>query len=142
MYRRILVTLDHSAADDTILRHIEQLHEHIHSEIVLLHVADGWAARHYDDLQLKESEEVREDRAYLAAVEARLKAKGIAATSYLAMGDPADEIIRSAREYQCDLIAMSTHGHRFLSDLIHGTTATKVRHHVDIPVLLLKATKI
>lgn len=141
MYRRILITLDHSSADDTILQHIEQLHAHIDSEILLLHVADGWAARHFTDLQLKESEEIQADRRYLAEVEARLQAKGITATSYLAMGEPADEIIRFAEQHQCDLIAMSTHGHRFLADLLYGTTATKVRHHVTIPVLLLKVPK-
>ncbi|OGQ04820.1 MAG: universal stress protein UspA [Deltaproteobacteria bacterium RIFCSPLOWO2_01_44_7] len=142
MYKRILVTLDHSAADDAILHHIESLNPFIKSEVVLLHVADGWAARYHDELQLKDSEEVRQDRAYLEAVAKRLQKKGIKTTHFLAMGDPADEIIKFAKEHQCDLIAMSTHGHRFLSDLIHGATATKVRHQVDIPVLLLKAPKV
>lgn len=141
MYSRILVTLDHSPADEAILNHVEGLHAHIPSEIILLHVADGWVARHYEELELKESEEIKDDRAYLESVAARLKEKGIHTTVYLAMGDPADEIIKFAKEHQCDLIAMSTHGHRFLSDLIYGATATKVRHHVDIPVLLLKAPK-
>ncbi|MBI4125209.1 MAG: universal stress protein [Deltaproteobacteria bacterium] len=141
MYRRILVTLDHSGADEVIVRHIEQLHTYLHSEVVLLHVADGWAARYHEDLQLKDSEEIREDRAYLKQMADRLGQKGIKVSSHLAMGDPADEIVKFAKEHQCDLIAMSTHGHRFLSDLIHGATATKVRHQVDIPVLLLRAPK-
>lgn len=138
MYRRILVTLDHSPADEAILAHIEALHAQIDSEIILLHVADGWVARHYDELELKESEEIREDRAYLESIASRLQSKGIRTAVHLAMGEPADEIIKFAKEHQCDLIAMSTHGHRFLSDLIYGSTATKVRHHVDIPVLLLR----
>lgn len=141
MYKRILVTLDHSAADEAILNHIEGLHEFIRSEIVLLHVADGWAARYHNDLQLKDSEEIRQDQAYLQTIADRLHKKGIKATYYLAMGEPADEIIKFAKEQNCDLIAMSTHGHRFLADLIHGATATKVRHQVYIPVLLLKAPK-
>lgn len=139
MYKKILVTLDHSDADEAILRHIEQLHAHIDSEIMLLHVANGWVARHFDVLQLKESDEIKKDREYLAAVSERLQEKGIKVSGHLALGEPADEIIRFAKEHQCDLIAMSTHGHRFLADLIRGTTATKVRHLVDIPVLLLKA---
>ena len=141
MYQRILVTLDHSRADEAILQHVEKLHEFIPSEVVLLHVADGWAARYYNDLGLKDSEEIQQDRAYLAEVARRLQKKGITTTTHLAMGEPADEIIKFAKENSCDLIAMSTHGHRFLADLIHGATATKVRHHVDIPVLLLKAPK-
>lgn len=142
MYKRILVTLDHSSADETILQHIEKLHGHIPSEIVLLHVADGWAARYRDDLKLKDSEEMRQDRTYLEEIAAQLQKQGIQTTYHLATGEPADEIIRFAKEQQCDLIAMSTHGHRFLQDLIYGATATKVRHSVDIPVLLLKAPKI
>src|SRR3989338_9116628 len=86
MYQKILVTLDHSGVDEAILNHIEQLHQYISSEVVLLHVAPGWAPRHFNELQLKESEEIREDRGYLARVEARLKKKGITATSFLAMG--------------------------------------------------------
>lgn len=139
MYRKILVTLDHSPSDEAILTHIEGLHRYIQSDIVLLHVADGWQARYYANLKLKESEEMRQDREYLSTVTERLRKVSIQATSFLALGDPADEIIKFSKEHQCDLIAMSTHGHRFLSDLIHGTTATKVRHQVDIPVLLVKS---
>lgn len=141
MYKRILVTLDHTTADETILHHIEQLHDFIPSEIVLLHVADGWAARYQENLELKDSDEIKEDRYYLETIAQRLQKKEIRVTTHLAMGAPADEIIKFAKEYPCDLIAMSTHGHRFLADFIHGATATKVRHHVDIPVLLLRASK-
>lgn len=142
MYKRILVTLDHSAADEAILGHIERLQAHLGSELVLLHVADGWAARYQEQLGLKDSEEMRADRAYLEQVAARLRTKQIPVTYHLATGDPADEIIKFAGEQGCDLIAMSTHGHRFLADLLHGTTVTKVRHQVAIPVLLLKAQKL
>ena len=54
-------------------------------------------------------------------------------------GDPATELIRLAETRGVDLIAMSTHGHRFLNDLVRGTTVSKVRHMVKIPVLLLRA---
>lgn len=141
MYKSILVTLDHSPADETILQHIEELHKFIPGNIILLHVADGWAARHFNELKLKESEEIKKDRAYLASVEKRLQDKGITATAHLAMGEPADQIIKFAQKHHCDLIAMSTHGHRFIEDFLLGTTATKVRHRVDIPILLVKARK-
>lgn len=141
MYKRILVTLDHSTADESILEHIEKLHTYFKNEVILLHVADGWAARYHNDLGLKDSEEIEQDRAYLKKVASRLQKKGISVTCHLAMGDPANEIIQFVKEHDCDLIAMSTHGHRFLADFIHGSTATKVRHQVEIPVLLVKATK-
>jgi nucleotide-binding universal stress UspA family protein len=139
MYRRVLVAIEHSEADRTILTHVEQLARLTGAELLLVHVADGFAARHFDDLKLRESEEMKDDRAYLAGLCEALKQKGIAAETLLAAGDPASELIRVAEEQQVDLIAMSTHGHRFLSDLLHGTTVDRVRHLVNVPVLLLKA---
>ena len=109
--------------------------------LLLVHVADGFAARHFNDLQLRESEEMRDDRAYLDKRSQELRTAGFDVTSRLAMGDPATEIIRIADQEAVDLIAMSTHGHRFLSDVIHGTTVDKVRHTVRVPVLLLRAPR-
>ena len=139
MYRHILVAIEHSDADGAILGHIRQLARMTGARLLLLHVADGWAARAYDELQLRESEEMREDRDYLAQLTSDLRAEGFEADWRLAKGDPATEIIRLAGAEQVDLVAMSTHGHRFLADLMHGTTADRVRHAVAMPVLLLKA---
>jgi nucleotide-binding universal stress UspA family protein len=139
VYRKILVALENSRTDETILRHIEPLARMHGSELLLVHVADGWVARHRERLNLAESEEMRLDRAYLEEVRARLVAEGLVATAELSCGEPADEIVRLAEEQGVDLIAMSTHGHRFLADLIYGSTVHKVRHTVTIPVLLLKA---
>ena len=141
MYRRILVAIEHSASDQTILTHIEGLARLMGSELLLVHVADGVVARHFDDLQLRESEEMKDDRAYLDQLCADLASRGFAVNTLLAAGDPATELVRVANEQHVDLIAMSTHGHRFLSDLLHGTTADRLRHLVDVPVLLLKAQR-
>jgi nucleotide-binding universal stress UspA family protein len=137
MYKTILVTLDATDADRTILEHVRPLAKSFSSRIVLLHVADGWTARTYGPSAV--SPEIEEDRAYLAKVQSELKAEGIEADTELAYGTPADEIIRWVSEKHCDLIAMSTHGHGFLGDLIHGVTAHKVQHRVNVPVLLLRA---
>jgi nucleotide-binding universal stress UspA family protein len=139
MYRRILVAVENSAADRTILTHVRQLAALTRAEILLVHVADGWAARNFDQLQLRESEEMRVDRAYLERVASELSADSFKVEAVLAMGDPATELIRLAEEGNVDLIAMSTHGHRFFNDLLRGTTVNKVRHFVKIPVLLLRA---
>lgn len=139
MYRRILVAVENSAADRTILAHVAQLAQLTHAELLLVHVADGWAARHFDELQLRESEEMKSDRAYLDRLRGELEAKGIAVNTHLAMGDPATELVKVADEQQVDLIAMSTHGHRFLADLMYGTTADRLRHLARVPVLLLRA---
>lgn len=139
MYRRILVAVENSAADRTILAHVGELARITGAELLLVHVADGWAARHFDQLKLRESEEMKADREYLDRVAGELTAQGLTADTRLAMGDPATELIRVAGEEHVDLIAMSTHGHRFLADVLHGTTADRVRHMVNVPVLLLKA---
>ena len=139
MYRRILVAVEHSAADRTILTHVAALAKLTGAELLLVHVADGWVARNYDQLKLRESDEMKEDRAYLEGLKAELTGQGLSVTTLLAMGDPAQQLIKVADTQQVDLIAMSTHGHRFLSDVIHGATADRVRHLVKIPVLLLRA---
>ncbi len=141
MYQHILIALENSAADEVILDHIKPLAKLTGARLLLLHVADGWVARNYDRLELAESEEMREDRAYLAARAAELRAEGFTVDYLLALGEPADEVIKVATERGVDLVAMSTHGHRFISDLLHGSTADKVRHQVDVPVLLLKAKR-
>jgi nucleotide-binding universal stress UspA family protein len=139
MYRRILVAVENSQADRTILEHVAGLAKLTGAELLLVHVADGWAARNFDQLKLRESEEMKSDRAYLERLRETLAAQGFTVQTKLAMGDPATELIRSAEEQGVDLIAMSTHGHRFLADVLHGTTADRVRHLVKIPVLLLRA---
>ena len=139
MYKRILVAVEHSPADKTILSHVSSLAKMTGAELLLVHVADGWAARNFDQLKLRESDEMKEDRAYLESLKTELASQGLQVRTHLAMGDPSDELIRVSKDEHADLIAMSTHGHRFLSDLIHGTTADRVRHLVKVPVLLLRA---
>jgi nucleotide-binding universal stress UspA family protein len=139
MYKRILVAVENSSADRTILSHVSELARLTGAELLLVHVADGWAARNFDQLKLRESEEMRADRAYLEQIRGALVAGGLTVHTKLAMGDPATELIKTAEEQNVDLIAMSTHGHRFLSDILHGATADKVRHLVKVPVLLLRA---
>jgi len=138
MYRTILIPIENSPADQTILDHIRPLAKMTGASIVLMHVANGWAARNFNQLNLAESEEIKEDRAYLARRAEELRGEGFAVDHVLAMGEPSDEIVKFARANQVDLIAMSTHGHRLVGDLIYGSTADKVRHLVEMPVLLLK----
>jgi nucleotide-binding universal stress UspA family protein len=142
MYKRILVAIENSAADRTILTHVEQLARLTGARLLLVHVADGWAARHFKELNLRESEEMLADRAYLEGIRAGLEARGFVAETLLGMGDPATEICRLAETEDVDLIAMATHGHRGVSDMIHGQTVDHVRHKVKLPVLLLRAQSV
>lgn len=137
MYHKILVTLDTTPTDRAIIGHIKALAKVMHSRVALLHVADGWAARMYGPDAI--SPEVAQDKAYLDRVRAEFEAEGIPAEAALAYGDPASEIVKWVQQESCDLVAMSTHGHRFVKDLLLGTTAPRVQHRISVPVLLLRA---
>ena len=139
MYKRILVPLENSPYDDTILAHVRKLAKLCGSEIVLIHVADGWVARNIQQLGLRESEEMREDRDYLDRVCAELQAEGFDADAILAAGEPAQEIAAAAEREGCDLIAMATHGHRLLADVVRGSVASELRHITMVPVLMVRA---
>jgi len=137
MYKTILLTLDGTPTDRAIIEHVKPLAKLAASRVVLLHVADGWAARTYGRDAV--SREINEDTAYLEKIRAEFRSEGINTDADLAFGDPATEIVRWVGQKGCDLVAMSTHGHRFLADLFFGTTASKVQHKISVPVLLLRA---
>lgn len=138
MYKRILVPLENSRTDEAIVTHVCALAKHCAGSIVLIHVADGFAARNINSLELRESEEIKKDRAYLDGVAAKISAAGYPVEAVLASGDPAKEITAAAEREKCDLIAMATHGHRGVQDLIYGSVANEVRHMSMVPVLLVR----
>ncbi len=138
MYRRILVPLENGPADAAILKHVTELAKLLRSQVLLVHVADGWAARNMEQLNLRESQEMKEDRAYLERITQELRQAGVEADAVLAAGDPAKEIAAAAEREKVDLIAMATHGHSLLGDVVHGTTATALRHVSRIPVLMVR----
>jgi len=137
MYQKILMTLDGTPSDRAIIEHVKKLAKLMHSNLVLLHVADGWAARTFGPDAV--SPEIAEDTAYLETVLAEFLAAEVPTEAELAYGEPAREIIKWVERKGCDLVAMSTHGHRMLADLFLGTTATRVQHSLSVPVLLLRA---
>lgn len=138
MYRRILVPVENSPYDRAIIDHVRELARLCKASVVLIHVADGFAARNAKQLNLRESEEMRLDLDYLDRITSDLKRDGLDADSILAGGEPSREIAEAAEREQCDLIAMSTHGHRFVKDLLYGSVANEVRHISKIPVLLVR----
>lgn len=138
MYKHIMVPVENSPTDAYILDHVKQLARFCGASIVLIHVADGWAARNIRQLDLRESEEMREDRAYLERTASDLEKEGLRAEALLAVGDPAREITSAAEREKCDLIAMATHGHKFIADVMYGSVANAVRHATAVPVLLLR----
>ncbi len=142
MYRKILVALDHTAADAALLRHVVELAGTMKSEVLLVHVADGWAARNFKQLNLAESEEMREDWQRLEEAAALLRGEsGLTATTRLALGSPPEQILKVAAEENVDLIAMASHGHRLVGDIIHGSTIEAVRHRARVAMIVVPAVK-
>jgi nucleotide-binding universal stress UspA family protein len=138
MYKRILVPLENSKYDDAIVAHVRDLAKLCSASVVFIHVADGFAARNARQLNLRESEEMRLDLDYLERRTDELKKAGVEADSVLAGGDPGKEIAEAAARENCDLIAMSTHGHKFVKDVLYGSVANDVRHQTRVPVLLVR----
>ena len=137
MYKNILVPLDASDVDRVALAHVRKLAKLCGAELILMHVVDGWAGQHFGEQAV--CPEATEDQRYLNERQEELAAEGFAVTTHLAYGDPAKKIIKYAAKCGCDLIVMSTHGHRWLGDMVLGKTAVKVQHQIDVPVLLLRA---
>jgi len=141
MYQHILIPLENSATDQVILDHFKPFVRLTKAKLLLLHVADGWVARNFNQLKLAESEEMKNDREYLETVAGQLRCDGFSVETMLALGDPPTEIIKAAEGEDCDLIAMAGHGHRLFSDIFHGSTITEVRHKTSIPILVVRAPK-
>ena len=142
MYNTILVPLENSPTDATILRHIQDLARLTGGRLILLHVADGFAARNQEQLDLEDSEEIRADRAYLERCRTEFTAAGFDVSALLVCGDPAEQILAIVEREQCDLIAMSTHGHGFVKDVLLGSVAKVIRHRTDVPILMIRASGI
>lgn len=141
MYKKILVALENGAADEHLLPHICQLAREVNAELLLLHVADGWAARNFEQLKLAESDEMRADRDYLERTAERLRLGNLRVGTLLALGNPPTEIVKLAASNQCDLIALASHGHKLIGDLLHGSTIDRVRHNTTIPLLVVNGSK-
>lgn len=139
MYHRILVALENGRADETLVPHIAELARRLGSELLLVHVADGWAARNFEQLKLNESAEMQADRTYLESVAGRLRTTGLAVATELALGNPPTEILKVAERRACDLIAMTSHGHKLVGDFFLGSTIERVRHNTAIPILVVRA---
>ena len=139
MYKHILIPLDISPVDEVILQHVRELAKFCKSELILVHVADGYAARLQNELNLEDSQEIKDDRRYLEQKKEELVNAGFTVKIYLIGGEPADQILVIAEKENCDLIAMSTHGHRFLKDFLLGSVAENIRHRTNIPILMICA---
>jgi nucleotide-binding universal stress UspA family protein len=137
MYDTILLTLDNSPTDRAIIEHVKALAAIMQSRVVLLHVATSVPAKWSGSEAA--GEEIDISRAYLESVRSEFQSASITAEAELAYGEPVKQIVQWVQERGCDLVAMGTHGHRLVADLILGATASRVQHSISVPVLLLRS---
>ena len=138
MYETILLPLDTSNTDKAIVAHVRALATAMHSRVVILHVVTGPQAEWNGPDAA--GEKVERIRAYLESVRADLASAGLQAQVDLGFGEPAQEIVRWVEKNGCDLVAMGTHGHKWLSDIVLGFTASRVQHALSVPVMMLRSS--
>jgi manganese transport protein len=136
VYHRIGVAVDHQVTDSKVLAHAQALAKMHHAEIYLFHVVEGVNVQLFG----KEANdtEARSDNTFVHAIAGELQDAGIASYPILGYGRVANELIRLAKETHIDILVMGGHGHAGISDLIFGTSITKVRHTLSIPVLVVQ----
>ena len=132
MYKRILMALDASPADEAVIEHIEELAAIHKSHVILLRVAHA----HTRDGMTHEVEESEE---YIENVAKRLAAGGIEVETVVAHGEPSEEIVREAEERNVDLIAMATHGRSGIGRWLLGSVTSKVLQVGRKPVMAVRS---
>jgi nucleotide-binding universal stress UspA family protein len=145
MYKRAMVPLDGSSVAEAIIPFILDIAGPLDMEVVLLRVVEPIAPMVIEGSRHVEVEDIEARRTdaeeYLAPVAAALRNKGVRVESRVRRGNTTEEIVAAARETGADLIAMSTHGRGGLGRLMFGSVAQAVLGHVDMPVLLMRATE-
>ena len=130
VYKKILVTMDCSPVDDAIIEHVSALALQNKAQITLLHVLHSHT--------LDQDRALREvAQASLAACCELLENKGIETRVIIRSGEPDPEILAEIETGDYDLVAMATHGHSFIGDILFGSVSRTLKHKISIPLLLL-----
>jgi manganese transport protein len=136
LFSKIGVAIDYSSVDVKVLSHAQSLAKGYGASLLLFHVVEGvggqvFGKEAYDD-------EARHDRELIDSLAEQIRRTGVAVETTLGYGRVAEQIVRISRENGIDLLIMGGHGHRGLKDLILGTSISKVRHELSIPVLVVQ----
>lgn len=133
VYQNILITLDCSDVDDTIVRHILSLAQSEQASVVLVHVVHSHTLDQDRILKEKADLSIERHRQQFAAA-------GIPVTTKLLSGEPEAELVREIEAHPYDLVAMATHGHTYFSDLLLGSVSNHLKHNVKVPILLINSS--
>lgn len=130
VYKKILVAMDCSSVDNAIIDHVSALAIQNQAQVFLLHVVHSHTLdqdRVLNEIARTSLEKHRE----------KLAAQGVAAEIVILSGEPDEEILREIEGKTYDLVAMATHGHSFIGDILFGSVSRTLKHKVTIPLLLL-----
>lgn len=130
VYRKILVTLDCSPVDKIIIEHVERLALQNEAQVSLLHVVHS----HTLDQERVLREQAEKD---LESCRQIFQDRGIAAGVIIRSGEPDSEILEEIDAGDYDLVAMATHGHSFIGDILFGSVSRTLKHKISIPLLLI-----
>jgi len=135
LYHRLLVALDFSDADQNVIRHSLALGVE-DAEYYFVHIVESAAALVYGDET--EDLEAETDEKRLEKFVLELKQMGYRVHLKVGYGNPKKIIPELAKEFEADMLVMGAHGHGWFKDMLFGTTIEKVRHKVNIPVLIVR----
>ena len=137
-FSRIVIAIDFSAIDSEVIRHALSLASQ-DTKVLIIHVVESVGAMVFGK-EANDYESIH-DKNLLDQYQLKVQAEGIETSVYLGFGNPKSIIPAKVMEFKADLLLMGTHGHKGLKDIVFGTTVDKVRHKVNIPVLLVKRIK-
>jgi len=133
-YRRIAVALDFGEGEERLVNEALRFADRESTDIVLMHVVESPVAR---AMGANAADfETEADRRRLEDLCRRLREAGYRASCRLGLGDPITELARLVEEEGVEAIVLGAHGHRGLTDLVYGNTASALRHRIDATVII------
>ncbi|RKR82495.1 manganese transport protein [Mucilaginibacter gracilis] len=134
-YKHIGVTIDFSKNDRDSLRHAI-MQGGKGADYTLIHIVET-AAANYHGTEVMDHE-TQSDKENLDKYVTSLHALNFNAHAVIGYGNAANAIAQIVEDEKIDFIVMGAHGHKALKDIIFGTTVDKVRHRVNVPILIVK----
>ncbi len=134
VYKKILVAIDCSQVDEVIVKHVAALARHNKAQVCLFHVVHSHT--------LDQDRALREEAEECLKSHLRtLRAEGVEAYTVIRSGEPDTEILEEIEGKDYDLVAMATHGHSYIGDILFGSVSRTLKHRINIPLLLIRADR-
>lgn len=130
VYKMILVAMDCSPVDEVIVAHVTALARQNEAAVRLLHVVHS----HTLDQHRTMSEQAEQ---VLNVHRDKMRGEGVNVEVLIRSGEPDEEILKEIDDGGYDLVAMATHGHTFIGDILFGSVSKTLKHKISIPLLLI-----